>query len=1143
MKIKEVTRMNLFDLLENPDLELENKVHSGYRLYKLEVYNWGTFNKSVWTFKPEGETALLTGDVGSGKSTLVDALTTLFVPAKKIQYNKAADASAKERTPASYVLGYYGQKRSYEGRGKPEALRTGNNYSVLIATFKDEFLSCTVSMAQFFWFKEQQDRPSRFYVVSDDELFVKRDFSRFNGDIKKLRISLKEHGASIFDDFNHYSESFRPKLGGLKEQAVDLFQQTISMKKVEELTEFVRSNMLEKANVEERIQRLLVHYNDLNTAYEAIIRTRDQLALLTPIYNNGTKFTLAENKLLQIENSQNTLETWFARKKESLYEENISENKNQQLLISQQLDIEKNKLDVINSNIEKIKIEIWENGGAALERLKRDLQQNKEELSRREKSLNKYKEQATKVDFIIPSSIEEFQRNSNKIPSELEKISNKREKVQDDLSTAVAEIKRINDRIKETEDEIASLRLRTSNIKSELILLRENLCKELNIPKEEMPFIGELLEVKESELAWEGAIERLLHSFALSMLVSEEHSQSVAQWLDNRHLGLKIVYFTVNLSKKDYHPRQVNPLSVSEKLNIKVDSPYRFWLSNQINSRFDYICCDDLNVFERTEKAITEAGQIKSKQRHEKDDRTNINDRKRYALGFSNQRKIEAYLAELNALNEEKSFYEDEKNESTKIMNTLQEKFSALNVLMDIDNFISIDVKSINDEISECKRQIFNIENSSNILNDLNKKLNEYEEKQNQQSNIVKEIEYKQRTLSEALKALLESRLENKTILESEDTVLAASTYPFLDENKSLALGDVLFVLKNVTSLENRYNKFLADKSRLCQREVGDYQSKIERGMTTFRLKYPNMVNELDDTIYSLGEYSRLFERLQTDDLPKYEDKFKSMLRKNTIHEITTFQANLDISYKSIKRRISVINDSLYNIDYNPGRFIKIEFDDSTDAEIKGFRSQLRSCTEGLASGFNDEDVIENSFYRIKEIISRFKGRAGEADADAKWTKKVTDVRNWLIFSASERFRESGEEHEHYTDSGGKSGGQKEKLAYTILAASLVYNYGINQDFYDKSSFRFVVIDEAFLKSSDDSARYGLQLFEKLKFQLLVVTPLLKIPTIEPFISHVGFVSHDDMTHESLLANITIDEFKKKRSEWEENQREQLVYR
>ncbi|MEG1407652.1 MAG: SbcC/MukB-like Walker B domain-containing protein, partial [Ruthenibacterium sp.] len=158
--------------------------------------------------------------------------------------------------------------------------------------------------------------------------------------------------------------------------------------------------------------------------------------------------------------------------------------------------------------------------------------------------------------------------------------------------------------------------------------------------------------------------------------------------------------------------------------------------------------------------------------------------------------------------------------------------------------------------------------------------------------------------------------------------------------------------------------------------------------------------------------------------------------------------------------------------------------------------------------------------------------RDKETETDKRWTKKVTDVRNWFVFSASERKKIDDTEYEHYTDSGGKSGGQKEKLAYTILAASLVYNYGLNQDYIDNTSFRLVVIDEAFLKSSDDSAKYGLQLFEQLHFQLVIVTPLLKISTIEPFIAHVGYVSYNDGTHQSSLVNIPIKVYKEKRKEW-----------
>lgn len=62
------------------------------------MLNWGTFDRQVWRLTPDTDTALLTGDIGSGKSTLVDAVTTLLMPAHRIAYNRAAGAEAKERT-------------------------------------------------------------------------------------------------------------------------------------------------------------------------------------------------------------------------------------------------------------------------------------------------------------------------------------------------------------------------------------------------------------------------------------------------------------------------------------------------------------------------------------------------------------------------------------------------------------------------------------------------------------------------------------------------------------------------------------------------------------------------------------------------------------------------------------------------------------------------------------------------------------------------------------------------------------------------------------------------------------------------------------------------------------------------------------
>ena len=97
---------------------------SGFRLQRLEVFNWGTFDSQVWTLQLNGKNGLLTGDIGSGKSTLVDAITTLLVPAQRIAYNKAAGADNKERSLRSYVLGYYKSERNeITGTAKPVPLR------------------------------------------------------------------------------------------------------------------------------------------------------------------------------------------------------------------------------------------------------------------------------------------------------------------------------------------------------------------------------------------------------------------------------------------------------------------------------------------------------------------------------------------------------------------------------------------------------------------------------------------------------------------------------------------------------------------------------------------------------------------------------------------------------------------------------------------------------------------------------------------------------------------------------------------------------------------------------------------------------------------------------------------------------------
>ena len=295
--------------------------------------------------------------------------------------------------------------------------------------------------------------------------------------------------------------------------------------------------------------------------------------------------------------------------------------------------------------------------------------------------------------------------------------------------------------------------------------------------------------------------------------------------------------------------------------------------------------------------------------------------------------------------------------------------------------------------------------------------------------------------------------------------------------------------------------------------------------MTEYKKEWPLETRDVDVNIAAGPEFRSMLDQLRADDLPRFEGRFKELLNENTIREVANFQSQLARERETIKERIARINESLTQIDYNPGRYISLEAQMNLDADIREFQTELRACTEGALTGSEDEQYSEAKFLQVKRIIERFRGREEHADLDRRWTSKVTDVRNWFVFAAGERWREDNSEYEHYADSGGKSGGQKEKLAYTVLAASLAYQFGLEWGVVRSRSFRFVVIDEAFGRGSDESAQYGLQLFAQLNLQLLIVTPLQKIHIIEPFVAGVGFVHNEDGRN-SVLRNLSIEEYR-----------------
>lgn len=1099
---------------------------SGFRLHRLEVFNWGTFDARVWALHPDGRNALLTGDIGSGKSTLVDAVTTLLVPAHRVAYNKAAGADNKERSLRSYVLGHYKSERNESsGSAKPVALRGHNSYSVILGVFHNAGYDQTVTLAQVFWTKDAQGQPERFFVVAEGNLSIAKDFANFGADISALRKKLRATGAEVLPSFPPYGAWFRRRFGIENEQALDLFHQTVSMKQVGNLTDFVRSHMLEPFEVAPRIAALIGHFDDLNRAHEAVLKAKQQVKLLTPLIADCDRHGDLLKQTDDLRACREALRPYFAGLKLELLERRIASLTEEWTRQNAQVQRWEELRGGQRTQEKELRKSISDNGGDRLEQLGESIRSKQAEVERRRIKARNYNELARSVGLLHMESASDFLTQRQNLAGMKEGIQAREAALQNDLTEHEVTLRQGRSEHGELTAEIRSLQARRSNIPAEQIAMRATLCEALGLEEDAMPFAGELLQIRDDEREWEGAAERLMRSFGLSLLVPDGSYADVSEWVDRTHLRGRIVYYRVRAVQRGDMPG-LHRDSLARKLSIKPDSSFYDWLEREVAHRFDVACCLTQEQFRRETHAITRTGQIKAKgERHEKDDRYRLDERSRYVLGWTNTAKIAALEAKLRSL---ETRLADEAGVVAGLMgerSTLKLRWDALSKLDVYDNFGELDWQSLAKEVARLEQDKVALESASDMLKTLASQL---EELLTALARTESEFDghRDRRSKTEQKKVDAEAQhAQTQVLLDDPLLSLHAMHFERLDGARAEALGEHQLTVESCDNREREMRDWLQTRIDAEDLKLKRLRDKIIQAMVAYKDAYKLETAEVDANVEAAFEYREMLNSLEADDLPRFEARFKELLNENTIREVANFKSQLDRERETIKDRIARINESLTQIDYNTGRYIVLEAQPAPDADVRDFQTELRACTEGTLTGSEDAQYSEAKFLQVKHIIERLRGREGVSEQDRRWTGKVTDVRNWFVFAASERWREDGTEHEHYSDSGGKSGGQKEKLAYTILAASLAYQFGLEWGEVKSRTFRFVVIDEAFGRGSDESAQYGLRLFAQLNLQLLIVTPLQKIHIIEPFVSSVGFV-HNEEGRSSRLRNLSIDEYR-----------------
>ncbi|MDR2301411.1 MAG: hypothetical protein LBF38_05150 [Deltaproteobacteria bacterium] len=1130
--LKNLPRFPMPSLLD--DIAVTLKADQQFRLVRFQLHNWGTFS-DYHDIPVSEEGFLVTGFSGSGKTTLLDAYSTILIPGRFLEYNSAArDSGRADRNLMSYVRGAWGAIRTEgESQTTTQYLRPGPTWSSLALTFKKGSADY-LTLIQLFWVKGTSlEKISRHYFAVNRPLSLEElNFAEKNFDLRELKAGLSfDLESKTFDDYHHY---FARILGLNEYNALKLLQKTQSMKNIEDLDSFLRNFMLDDPDTYAYAHTLVDEFTSLNEAHEAVLKAKNQIEVLGHVKVCLAELEKAETELNDTKEQIQALSTYADLRKKELIESEMEElaakEKNLERDRIERLQIQKNK----QSQMSDLRLQYSGNEGDMLDHFV----ETRKDLINRVKSirqnLDRVKKAQTRLELGDFGGQADFEDLKNEVAAKQKAVKERRDNLGQEYKSLVGQEYQAREEIAATRKKMAALKDQNGNVPAEDWELRKSLLNDLDLdeppPKADgsredfFPFLGQLVSVKPEESQWEGALERALSRLATSILVPEQHYEKVVKYANEGPVGGRLSFLKVPKVPMNFPvPATKAAASLLGKLDIK-PGPYERVVVVEILRRLNLLCVDSLEAFRANVAALTPEGLVKfDGELHEKDDLLPLNDVRGFRLGFDGERKLAAFaqieekqLAELAAL-------ETKVNGNASLGKELDGLAKACELILGF-SWEEIDAASLNDRIRNLDERIEQIHKKSesilNIKNKMDSLQQELYDLTNHLSKINAELSY--------------SRIRTNDLSAELNAILFNEFSPFLNEENSDKLfrhfsGHGILTLKNINEIKAKVGWSLDNLKNEWERRYAQAESKLITSFNEFIYRWPGDSLDLEPKLTYAQDYVKIYENLEKDGLPKVQSRFKELLREHSQQNAAALSISLRNELQSIKKRMDIVNEGLAGVPFNKvagqATFLNLRLTVRHVEDLDQFKDDLKK----VSSNLHDEDPAQDE-ERFK-ILKRLVTDLSSSDKDkVNWRERVLDVRRHVEFYGRE-LDESGTEIETYRSGAGKSGGQRQKLAATCLAAALRYQLGGKT--YGYPRFGTVVFDEAFDKIDHELTIIALEIFKKLGFQMILATPMKNITAVEPYIGGAVFVSITDRKHSNLTSIIYDPE--RKKLQWPNN--------
>jgi uncharacterized protein YPO0396 len=1104
-----------------------------FHLSRLQVINWGVFDGYHSIPFNEGG-ALIAGASGSGKSSLLDAISLGFLPFNRRNFNASGDNSAAgsnagRRTVDKYVRGAWGQ-RSEAGASKVMYLRgDGTAWSAVAVTYTSNTgRSVTGLVLKWLTGESRSDSSSRFVLADGDRdvegVCNRWASSRFDGNVFKddWRFSTKVE--------SQYLAQLYATIGiRASDAAQQLLGKAKSLKSVGGLEQFVREFMLDEPSSLTRLPDALKQIDPLVDARELLAVAQRKRKILGDIEKIQQRYgsessdlgiiDLVDQPMVRAYTDQVRL-TQCPTQIDSL-DTTIDQLGNEYEDVTRSLNLAKAEADSLNAQISGSSASV-----GPLQSQVAAAEAQAEEVSRRRAA---YEAMVTPQGVEIPDTADEFWNLREELSTQanelLARLDRGRESSTDaEYAQKVARMAR--------DDATKELR-RVEHVGSALpesaITMRDHICAAVGVESSELPYIAELMDLRPDHSRWRVAVEKVLRGVGLRLLVPDGHYAAVLRFVNETNMGGRLQLHHVRAKFVGATPVEAEPNTLAGKLFV-VDAkhPCAAEAADVVAAAGDHVCVDTPDVFPRFRRAVTDTGLYKDSDRLAiKDDRRPLKQAD-YIYQGDVAAKIDALTVDLAGAEEAYHLARSAADAIAAERQQWRDRAAACKAICEqFPQWNQVDTESADGHAERLREQYELLLADHPDIEALNARADQcWDEIQTLM------------TRRGAIQTRRDDLDDRRTrLLELQERLAPAFVSEPLTELLNRYAGDVPLALELLNPEPHREAVFTAirrEREQLRESRRRSYD-ELARILNTFDNAFPDAIpNDSDAFDERVHDYVALCRHIDERELPEAYERMMRLVTEQAPDAILTLHRVAEQETRRISEQINKVNTGLGSVEFNRGTRLTLRATPRSLTAVAELTDIVKSISRRIAEvGLGDKQAILDQYADILRLRNRL---ASTAPEDKAWTRDALDVRNRFTFDCAEWDVSSEELIRTHSNAGDNSGGEQEKLMAFCLAGALSFNLASPTSTDNRPVFAQLMLDEAFSKSDPQFAQQALQAFRKFGFQLVIVATVQNATTIQPYIDSVVMVSKReaagrDARPVATVATKTISDFTALRQE------------